>query len=654
MAADPLSALGAVGSSIAVAEAALKVCRQIYTFLGELHGAPKEIKQLRDTLQETEGLMQSLVAYVIEFQDSLRSKAEHHENLPISLISLIQTAEWFAEDIRLLRQCLPEKLSLRFPDRIKFVFQKRRIEEITLRLHERKSSINTALSITRSQINLRALGDVDFFKKSICDINNGQSTVTSRSSDILAEVRKISQSQLNSIALLNQVAAAIGEQQSQRIFTPSASSTTDRIPDDLNLLSRIVRYETKHVLEPIAHRLEGKMDIIAETLAIGISKTVSGYENECRCRSSHLEEPKIDHQESALDSDSRRTVAVKQGPAEPPSRRTLSRDIKLFTTNHQQRSKFGRIYVRISKFRTRSVLGKPPESYFRIELDICLPPWLCSTGLSAVYSSGKNSFGCYDICPSIITFRIIQWCLPNGDEHFVWVTIQKDDKEQFQHMLASGEIGWRDQDEYGKNVFQNALAAGAVQIIKFLLCDAGLDADYLIEQSKEPLETFLRGCLSHVCAWPAWHTLASSFSSDKGSDAAEGDQIISMLCQHWDSFPEDDWITALLPYVSVAKACGFGFIPLDFRYDGYYFPWVTVWTVELHLATGGDPNYIWDGNERGPLLLSEVLRAVRWHRPGFRSWLISDDECIQLLARVIKAGADVYALTVYGYEVERM
>ncbi|KAF9765659.1 hypothetical protein IL306_002042 [Fusarium sp. DS 682] len=452
MAADPLSALGAAGSSIAVAEAALKVCRQIYTFLGELHGAGEEIKRLRD--------------------------------------------------------------------------------------------------------------------------------MTSRSSDILAEVGKISQSQLTSIALLNQVAAAMGEQQSQKRFTPSASSTTDRIPDDLSLLSRIVRYETKHVLEPIAHRLEGKMDIIAETLAIGISKTVSGYENECRCHSSHLEEPKIAHQESALDSDSRRTVAVKQGPAEPPSRRTLSRDIKLFSTNHQQSSKFWRIYVRISKFRTRSVLGKPPESYFRIELDICLPPWLCSTGLSAVYSSGKNSFGCYDICPSIITFRIIQRCLPNTDQHFVWVTIQKDDKEQFQHMLASGEIGWRDQDEYGKNVFQ----------------------------------------------------VSPSFQS----------------------FPEDDWITALLPYVSVAKACGFGFTPLDFRYHGYYFPWVTVWTVELHLATGGDPNYIWDGNERGPLLLSEVLRAVRWHRPGLRSWLISDDECIQLLARVIKAGADVYALTVYGYEVERM
>lgn len=62
-------------------------------------------------------------------------------------MSVIRTVEWFAEDIRLLRRCLPDNLSSRLADRVRFVLQKGKIDEIMLRLHERKSSINTALLI---------------------------------------------------------------------------------------------------------------------------------------------------------------------------------------------------------------------------------------------------------------------------------------------------------------------------------------------------------------------------------------------------------------------------------------------------------------------------------------------------------------------------
>lgn len=93
-------------------------------------------------LRETDELMRNIVAYIIEWNDSSRTRQEHRE-LPASLT---HTLTWFTEDLELLRGCLPEKLSYAFVDKVKFVFQKSKIEEATTRLHERKGTANLALS----------------------------------------------------------------------------------------------------------------------------------------------------------------------------------------------------------------------------------------------------------------------------------------------------------------------------------------------------------------------------------------------------------------------------------------------------------------------------------------------------------------------------
>jgi hypothetical protein len=94
-------------------------------------------------LHETDDLVRNVVAYIINWRDSPRIRDEHR-NLPPSLT---RTVEWFAEDMALLRQCLPEKLSPAFVARARFVFQKSKIEEITVRLRERKTTANLTLSI---------------------------------------------------------------------------------------------------------------------------------------------------------------------------------------------------------------------------------------------------------------------------------------------------------------------------------------------------------------------------------------------------------------------------------------------------------------------------------------------------------------------------
>lgn len=108
--------------------------------------SPDSVQEIANTaalaLRETDELMRNIVAYIIEWNDASRTREEHRE-LPASLT---HTLTWFTEDLELLRGCLPDNLSYAFVDRVKFVFQKSKIEEVTTRLQERKGTANLALS----------------------------------------------------------------------------------------------------------------------------------------------------------------------------------------------------------------------------------------------------------------------------------------------------------------------------------------------------------------------------------------------------------------------------------------------------------------------------------------------------------------------------
>lgn len=197
------------------------------------------------------------------------------------------------------------------------------------------------------------------------------------------------------------------------------------------------------------------MDAIAESLAIEISKTTMRCEIQEMYRSSHHEEPRKAHQDRVVHY-SNAAVAAGQPSTESRRKGRPFKEVKLFSHFHRFKSKIGHVDIHLSKFRTRAVLGEPPERYFRIRLDIFLAPWICSTGLSAIYSSENGPSGYHDICPSIRAVRVLLWS-SDSSRHTLWDVIDKDDEEQFRWMLASGEISWRDQDEYGRDVFKVGL-----------------------------------------------------------------------------------------------------------------------------------------------------------------------------------------------------
>lgn len=207
--------------------------------------------------------------------------------------------------------------------------------------------------------------------------------------------------------------------------SPTYSLTTTNVPDDPDQVGRIIRAELKQVLEPFSHRINQGLDAIVESLSQSTSRSVhelAGIED--RCPST----------KTASSTD----LSVSQS-------RPQSSEIVLSSVFSRRSSRFGVLETRVTRCRARSTsLRIAPEAYFRVQVNFSPSPWLSSYGLSAIYSTGPNAFGYYDICPSIIPFRVV----PMDWE--VCGSIFDDDVSLFRQMLQEGRIHWRDQmDSFG-------------------------------------------------------------------------------------------------------------------------------------------------------------------------------------------------------------
>jgi hypothetical protein len=81
---------------------------------------------------------------------------------------------------------------------------------------------------------------------------------------------------------------------------------------------------------------------------------------------------------------------------------TTAHPVPLFVVDRAIRSTLGVVKIRTLSLRSRSNFACPPERFFTVTVDFWpLPKWN-SHGLSAMFSSGRNSHGYYEICPSIL------------------------------------------------------------------------------------------------------------------------------------------------------------------------------------------------------------------------------------------------------------
>ncbi|RYP67762.1 hypothetical protein DL770_008543 [Monosporascus sp. CRB-9-2] len=141
-----------------------------------------------------------------------------------------------------------------------------------------------------------------------------------------------------------------------------------------DILGRMVRAELRQQLQPLLHRF-ADVTLLIDQIALEVSKKAS--------------EPS--------DYKAGRSGAT-HGLLDPGSER---RDVYIWVTTYRVRGS--------------------QDGYFRLKFVFKPRPWLCSTGISTVFSSGPDEFGHYSICPSILPIQIIPYSSP------VWDIFERDD-----------------------------------------------------------------------------------------------------------------------------------------------------------------------------------------------------------------------------------
>ena len=287
-----------------------------------------------------------------------------------------------------------------------------------------------------------SLNDLGSLKTSLDEISNIHRSAAQQQAATLTAVQSTSTTQQQTLARLNQLLDASETNQANMmtefqslttLFTqtvaasPVYSLTANNVSSNPDLLGRILRAELRQLLEPMSQKIDGRLDAIVDSLSRGSSETVHEFSGE---------EEDLCSTDLPLESGST-DMSTSQD-------RTQSTEIILSKSCVRSRSKFGALEIRMTRCRARSSGLRAPEAYFRIQVSFCPAPWLSSHGMSAMYSTGPNPFGYYDICPSIIPFSVV-----SRDSAVVEV-ITNDDVSCFRQMLDKGDIHWRDQmDGFG-------------------------------------------------------------------------------------------------------------------------------------------------------------------------------------------------------------
>lgn len=100
--------------------------------------------QRYSVLQDVESNMKMLRMYLLEFRMS-RNVTEEYEVLPEIITSCFHK---FHDNILALKTILPRELTPGFAAKAKWVFDKWKVKEISMRLNDRKSNLSMALAIT--------------------------------------------------------------------------------------------------------------------------------------------------------------------------------------------------------------------------------------------------------------------------------------------------------------------------------------------------------------------------------------------------------------------------------------------------------------------------------------------------------------------------
>ncbi|KAI2603675.1 hypothetical protein GGR54DRAFT_457379 [Hypoxylon sp. NC1633] len=476
MAEAALAAVGVTASAIQLGDAALRLCRSISDFIGELKDAKDDMRHLRSTLDDTSSLVRNLVAYIHEFRTGALASAQY-EVLPDAVVGAVRH---FHDSLAVLRECLPPDLSPGFAQKFRFVFNRKKIQNATRRLEECKTSASLALNIVGSRNNIRLHDDLRSLKIDSEAMAASQQTAANASwqqgSELIAAIQDVSQQQSGVMPKLDQVDKRTSEITSklQSIYSMMATqearagslhSAKTFTAVDEDALAKIVRVCVSQTVQVVAPEMDREAKSTVDNLS---SRVASQAYDEKLFQVEVLQKPQV----SALPLKPTETLkanatarAASTSHLEPlaesrypPQRSSM---IELFERIEYIRLRWVTIRVCVAGLRRRQTDIHDSDSYFSIDIEV-LPRRLVSFGLALSYTSAPDDGGYYSICPRLLTFGML------ADDAPVWDVIRRDDVDTLRRMIRTREINLRDCDMEGDSLLMRAVLSLAVKSCQFL------------------------------------------------------------------------------------------------------------------------------------------------------------------------------------------
>lgn len=137
---DPISTVAAI---VSFADVAVRTCKGIRAMLDSWKDFPNAIQRVRQTVQNLESVLGSLRQYVVEYQSSKLCR-EQHQLLPDVVKTELRDIDL---DLRLLQQYLPPGAQGKARQKIKWVFDEKKILAVISRLDSRQIAVITGLQV---------------------------------------------------------------------------------------------------------------------------------------------------------------------------------------------------------------------------------------------------------------------------------------------------------------------------------------------------------------------------------------------------------------------------------------------------------------------------------------------------------------------------
>ena len=137
--ADPFST---VVAAVSLVDITIRACHGINVVIGNWSDAPNAIQRLRQTVQNVQCTLDSLRMYVIEYESS-QFFIDHNQLLPEVVKSEIRG---IGLDLSLLQRRLPPAdTQTRRTQRLKWIFDEKKVLDVVRRLDNRQIAVMTAL-----------------------------------------------------------------------------------------------------------------------------------------------------------------------------------------------------------------------------------------------------------------------------------------------------------------------------------------------------------------------------------------------------------------------------------------------------------------------------------------------------------------------------